>query len=260
MLGRERSRRPIERMLLVLFSLHISCLLCVPVQGTIGFVREGAPAFESSKELPRDAGFARQMEADLRVLSGIGSIEIDEHGIVRSDDPDSYENGSVIYRNFLLALIADKRRVFQIEERPHSSSVHFAYADAGTVNLENGRIYYRIFVDPADFESIRKHSRKDVASSFSVGIVLFHEISHKVSYDADDPIPSTGVRPDVGKPGVSGVIDLTNEVRTELGLPLRQSGRHLGDVYRGPVRAFRNTCSIEFFDSKGRRIPLRWKI
>lgn len=253
----------VKKILPVLLSVPVSCLLGFPVQGTIGVVRESAPVFEISKQLesPADANLARQIEADLRLLSGIRSIEIDEYGTVRANIPELYQNGSVTYRTLLLALIADRKRVFQIEERTNSSKVNFAYTDAGTLNMENGRMYYRVYVDPADFESMKKNSRRDVASAFSIGIVLFHEISHKVSYDSANPIPSTGVRPDVGIPGTPGVIEMTNQVRTELGFPLRQPGKHQGTLYRGPaVRALRNTCTIEFIDSKGRRTPLRWKI
>ncbi len=197
---------------------------------------------------------------DLREKTGLNSIEIDESGILGYDISEAPIGGSEKMRQLILGAIDDNNNTFQISNSPKSKTVHFSKTDQGTLDLEMGMVFYDIRFDFSDFENAKKYSSKESLESFSLGIMIFHEIDHKVSYDPDDPIPEKGFRPDKSKKNVRGVIENTNIVRNELGLILRDKKSAFGKKYRGKLRSLKNTIQIRFFDSFGKRKFLRWKL
>lgn len=250
--SREWARNAIHILAIIAASLTMSATVHAVVRIAV------EPDAQSGKS--GSGRIAKEIEDDLKRLSGLSSVVIARDGAIRLEPNGRLEGGSVSFREFLSKLVNDPTRIFVIQVADGSKDVNFAKADAGTTDLDTGVVYFRIFLDPSDFRSARRYSDKRLLGSFSYGIVIFHEIAHKVSYDPEDPIPSAGVRPDVAENGIKGVIEHTNRIRSELGLPLRKEQRHAGDIYRGPVSGLRNTCSIEFDGNKGQRLVLRWKL
>ncbi|REJ75275.1 MAG: hypothetical protein DWQ47_07250 [Acidobacteria bacterium] len=205
-----------------------------------------------------DPELVEAISEDLRNLSGLRGLEFDEYSSLHS--ASEFDEGSPLFREFLLDVIADNRLVFVIENNPGSKLIRFAKTDAGTVDVETGIVEYVIELDAEDFRSCRKLSSREALEAFSIGLVLFHEIDHKVSYDPNDPMPPSGVRPDVSEGELRGVIERTNLIRNELKMALRDPGRHQGEIYRGSLPAFRSTASISFTDQKGKRRLIRWKL
>ena len=196
---------------------------------------------------------------DLRLKTGLNSIAIGENNRITYSRSENAVSGSATMRRQLVGAIEDKLNIFEIHDHSKSGAVHFCKTDAGTVFVDSGSVRYQISFDFSDFVSSRRISSGDAHESFSLGLMLFHEIDHKVSYDPSDPIPPGGIRPDKSDPQTRGVVENTNIVRTELGLITRDSRTSKGERYKGLIRALKNTFQIRFHSSSGRTEYLRWR-
>jgi hypothetical protein len=202
----------------------------------------------------------RELINDLQSKTGLRSIGIDEMGRLIYDRSEKPSGGSEKMRRLILGAIDDPRNFFQISDYPDAAGLHFGRIDEGTVDLETGKVCYDVGFDFTDFTDAAGFSPPEVLASFSPGIVLFHEIDHKVSYDPAGPIPAGKVRPDKSTENIRGVIENTNIVRKELGLILRDAETAAGELSGGDTRFFYRTIRIPFFDRSGGRVYLRWKL
>lgn len=201
-----------------------------------------------------------EIEDDLKTKTGLESIGFDETGELVYDRTEIARNGSRKLRRAITGAIDDQKNIFWIGDYSNQLNIHFAVTDSGTVDLDSKITTYRIKIDFSDFKNCRRYTPKEVLESYTMGIILFHEIDHKVSYDPANPLPATGVRPDKSAEGVPGVIENTNMVRQELSLMMRNSTQHNGELYKGLVDFYRNTLQINFITVSGNRMDLRWKI
>lgn len=152
-----------------------------------------------------------RLVASLRRITGLKHLGFRGDGSLVMGDIASVDGGSRLARA-LLALALESGSVFIIEDHSRSSSVQFGQLDQGTKyhNQITGwrATVWRVRLDPADFRTIE--APPAVKSSFDEGFTVMHELLHGLGYD--DPF----------KPGTIGECEeLLNEVRLELGLPLR---------------------------------------
>ena len=197
---------------------------------------------------------------DIREKTGLLSIDINQRGELTYDRAEASFGGSAKMRSLVLGAMEDEKNTFQIIDISGSKDVHFSITDQGTVDIQTGEVLFQIFFDFSDFVASRNYSSKQAIQSFTPGLVLFHEIDHKVSYDPNDPIPASGVRPDKSSGTVRGVIENTNNVRAELGLiPRVEKGFHR-HKYQGLVGLFGKSAVIPFRNNAGKRRFLRWCI
>ncbi len=214
----------------------------------------------TTKDAPVSGRWISEMESDLRKKTGLASLRFDENAELVYDNTEAPNGGSEAMREVILEATNDMMRVFSIVDASESEDVHFALTDQGTVDITSRVTTYLIRYDYDDFENSRKYTSAEVQESYSLGITLFHEIDHKVSYDKNHPIPPGGIRPDKCGKGVRGVIANTNKVRKELSLVLRRADEHMGRLYRGLSQKYRKTYEIRFETIKGKGVlHLRWK-
>jgi len=203
----------------------------------------------------------QDFEADLREKTGLQGIKFSENGILNYDKTEEPVMGSRKMREVILGAINDQMNIFEIRDISGAKEIQFAATDIGTIEVNSRITTYQVMFDFADFENTRKYTADEVLDSFSLGINLLHEIDHKVSYDPNNPIPKTGVRPDKSKNGLRGVIENTNVVRKELSLVLRRSNQHNGRRYKGKNHILDRTYQITFVNKRGKRKSyLRWKL
>ncbi|NNE98337.1 MAG: hypothetical protein HKN25_04870 [Pyrinomonadaceae bacterium] len=202
----------------------------------------------------------KEIENDLREKMGLASIGFDKHETLIYDKREPAIRGSEKMRELILSAIDDQKNVFLVCNYSGANEVQFAKTDKGWIDVNSRITTYEIMFDFEDFENSRRYTPDVVLESYSLGILLFHEIDHKVSYDPKYPIPPTGVRPDKSSRGVRGVIENTNIVRRELSLVLRNSKRRIAKRYRGANQIFTNTRQITFKGPAGKRNFLRWKL
>ena len=195
---------------------------------------------------------------DLREKTGLLSIALNGQGELNYDRLEAPFSGSVKMRSLIVSAIDDTRNTFQIIDKSRSRNVHFSLTDQGTVDIQTGDVVYHVYFDFDDFAESRNYSSEQAIRSFSTGLVLFHEIDHKVSYDPTDPLPANGVRPDRSSRGIRGVIENTNIVRAELGLIPRDEKNVHRNRYRGLVHFLKKTAKIPFRNYSGKRKFLRW--
>ena len=200
------------------------------------------------------------LESDLKEKTGLKTIRFDEKGKLVYDRSDRAQNGSEKLRRTIVGAIEDEKNIFHIGDYSSVRNIHFAETDSGTIDVLSKMTYYRVKIDYRDFKNCRRYTPKKVLKAFTMAIILFHEIDHKVSYDPSDPIPAGGVRPDKSSDGIRGVIENTNMIRKELSLILRKSDQHNGELYRGLIDFYKNTFHIRFVNIAGERRNLRWKI
>jgi len=204
------------------------------------------------------------IEKDLQAKTGLTSIKFDSNGKLTYDRSEVAKGGSASLRQAIEGAIDDHKNIFQLGNYSGSESVNFAETDAGTVTVNgNTRVTtYQVKIDFADFSDAKNLSDVDALKSFTVGLVLAHEIDHKVSYDPGNPIPSDfpAGRPDISpRAGVPGVIDDDNVIRSQLGLIPRAPGTHTGENYTGKDPQYKGTVSIQFNDPSGKAKFVRWK-
>ncbi|NNE97573.1 MAG: hypothetical protein HKN25_00995 [Pyrinomonadaceae bacterium] len=201
------------------------------------------------------------IETDLRKKTGMESIEFDQKGLLSYDGNEQAYKSSKTMRRAILGAIDDKNNIFFISDVSGSRQIQFALTDRGTIDTNTRITSYQVMIDFADFKNSRKYSPVQVSDSYTIGITLYHEINHKVSYDPNDPIPPSGVRPDLGTKSVRGVIENTNAVRKELSLSLRDSKSYLANEYRGNNKVYAKTHQVLFRCFRGKlKLYLRWKI
>jgi hypothetical protein len=210
------------------------------------------------------------IENDLNEKSGLKSIKFDRNGELSYDKSETTGNGSEKFRQAITGAIDDEINVFQLSNYSGSKDVIFAEINEGTtvvttafyegILVEKSKLsIYRMRIDFADYENSEKHTSDEVLRSHTIGITLFHEINHKVSYDPNDPTPAKGVRPDKSSRRVRGVIENTNMVRKQLSLMLRKSNRHGGKKYTGSFHLYEQCYQLPFVSDSGKRMYLRWK-
>ena len=202
-----------------------------------------------------------RIEAELRKTTGLNRITVNKNGVLSYDKNEKSTSGSEKMRRAILGAIDDQKNVFRIINVSRSRKIQFGVTDQGTTDVNSRITTYQIMIDFADFENSRKYTPEEVQKSFTVGIVIFHEIDHKASYDSRDPLPKSGIRPDISSRGIRGVIENTNAVRKELSLSLRDPKQYLGKIYYGHSPVFANTHQIEFQSATGKRkLFLRWRL
>ena len=209
-----------------------------------------------------------EIEADLREKTGLQSIHFNRSGVLAYDPEDLEDLGSRRLRQTIVAAIDDPKHIFEICDFSGSRHIHFAVTDEGTIverlKLVGSTYYpmgkvivYRIQIDFSDYKNSQAYTPREVYNANTLGITLFHEIDHKVSYDPDDPIPPRGTRPDRSTARIRGVIENTNTVRRELSLPIRET------IYAKAAECFgrseSDTYQISFRTKSGKRRFLRWK-
>ena len=183
---------------------------------------------------------------DLREKTGLKNLKIGKGNFLAYTDHSETIGGSQTMRQLIKGAIDDNANTFVITDESRSTKIHFSQTDQGTVDIETGKTRYLVNFDFEDFDRSRRYSSNEALGSFSFAINLFHEIDHKVSYDPNDPIPASGVRPDKGSREHRGVIEQTNLVRKELGLISRDSKTRFGFRYKGLVSLFRNNLPNSF--------------
>jgi RHS repeat-associated protein len=200
------------------------------------------------------------IEKDLQAKTGLSSIHFGNNGKLTYDKNEKANGGSAQMRQAITGAIDDSKNIFQIGDYSGSENIQFAGADAGTTNTSNpGVTTYQVKIDFADFRDARNLSDSQALDAFSLGLNLYHEIDHKVSYDPNNPL-TAGLRPDISPgPGIPGVIDDVNVAQSQLSLATRVPGAHTGQPYKGFDTRLKNTYQIES-NSGGKAKFLRWKL
>jgi RHS repeat-associated protein len=204
----------------------------------------------------------KAIEKDLQAKTGLSSIHFDKNGKLTYDPSEKANGGSAQFRQSITGAINDSKNVFQIGDYSGSENIQFAETGAGATTTSNaGVTTYQVKIDFADFRDARNLSDSQALDAFSLGLNLYHEIDHKVSYDPSNPIPAgMATRPDISPgPGVPGVIDDVNVAQSQLGLASRAPGAHTGQRYNGVDPRLKNTYQIEF-NASGKAKFLRWKL
>lgn len=194
------------------------------------------------------------IEEDLREKIGLHSLEFNVYGELVYDVSEEPKSGSEKMRKAITGAIEDEWNVFKIGDYSNARTIHFALTDEGTIDVNTDITFYNVKFDFADFKNSKKYSDSEALKSFTIGITLFHEIDHKVSYDEENPHPLFGVRPETHSENVLGVIENANLVRSELGLIQRDTKRLSGKRYR------RNIYEIPFVTHSGKYRFLRWEV
>lgn len=180
-----------------------------------------------------------RIQKDLQQKTGLKSVKFDKDGKLGYDKNEKASGGSANLRDQITAAIDSKTDTFKLGDYSGSDNIQFAETDAGSVS--NGVTTYNVKFDFADFQNAADHSDTQAMGSFSVGLVLSHEIDHKFpSFNPSDN-------------GPGGVIDFVNGERSQLGLPARDLGSHRGTCSNG-------TCSVSFHDSNGQQHLLKWQL
>ena len=196
----EKSNYKIQSILYIILILYLSTI--IPCQAKIIILKESVKVKHRIKSAQQ-----KEIERDLREKAGLKSLRFDENGMLIFNKTEKPEKGSKKFRQLITGAIQDQNNIFEIVNYSNSGEFHFAKIDEGTTIaltenkgqriVENGRVtIYRIMIDFADYKNSQRYSHKEVLQSHTIGITLFHEINHKVSYDLTDPIPAGGIRPD----------------------------------------------------------------
>jgi len=151
--------------------------------------------------------------ADLKNKTGYQSIEFDKNNQLRVDPNAGFKGGSAAARTQLMDAINSKDH-FNLQS-VDSTRVAFAEVDAGAtvVNAQTGqkRTDYTVQIDFGDFNRIRGDN--EAKDAFSIGLVLIHELDHKVYSISDKPNSDTDPGPLENK--------YLNPIRRDLGLAER---------------------------------------
>ena len=194
------------------------------------------------------------IEEDLRKKTGLEGLGFNEYSELVYDVLEEPKSGSEKLREAITGAIEDEFNIFQIIDYSNSRAIQFALTDEGTIDVNTDITTYKLKFDFADFKNSKKYSDSEALDSFTLGITLFHEIDHKVSYNEESPHSLYGVRAETHSGGFSGVIENVNLVRRELGLIPRDTKRLSGKRYR------KNIYEIPFVVRSGKYKFLRWEI
>lgn len=175
-------------------------------------------------EMPRNAGIwcsmesgyrlsgahKEELERSLRRITGLSGLSFGEDGSL-SLGGFSSTTGSSLARNILLCVLGSGN-VFIIEDHSGSPTVNFGQMDEGLnyedVLLQRRAVIWRVRLDFEDFREME--ASHEVRQSFDAGFTMLHELLHGLGYK------DTLHEEEIGE--CEGLI---NQVRSELGLPLR---------------------------------------
>lgn len=186
-----------------------------------------------------------RLEQSLRRLTGFYALRFTEAGELALNKHCAF-GGSTTARE-LLHMALEPDRLFIIEDHSQSSSVYFGQLDEGLNYSDDSCAHtqmqvWRVRIDFRDFADMQ--AAPEVRESFDEGITLLHELLHGFG------LKDTPHRHEVGQCEL-----IVNQVRTELGLPLR-------DAYFGEqqtVSSFVSTVRLKFKSRIQRASGLRWK-
>ncbi len=189
--------------------------------------------------------------ASLRRITGFQQLEFSSNGALSLGELKSFSKGSLTART-ILQQVLDAGSQIIIEDHSNSSSVNFGQLDEGT-KYEDWATHRRftIWYVRIDFDDFRTmETSAAVRESFDSGITALHEFLHTLGHKDPETFG------EVGK-----CEEIINQIRTELGLPLREQ-------YHGePIMQLRNQSFIvrvrfrERLAAKVAKIvsPTRWK-
>ncbi|MBI4854828.1 MAG: RHS repeat-associated core domain-containing protein, partial [Acidobacteria bacterium] len=215
-------------------------------------------------ENSRDKGSAlsnsrlKRIAEDLQKKIGLKSLNF-VNGNLTYDKNEKPSGGSAILQDNILGAINDPNNIYILNDTTDDTSVSFAQADTGTQDSKTRVTKYNISIDFGDFASAKDQSDSRAFEAFSLGLVLFHEINHKATYDSDGNIIDN-FRFDVSSnPKAVGVIDFVNQANKELGLIIRAPGVHKAVPNPGNTNLASNTLGIQFKDRDGKDKFVRFK-
>ena len=163
-------------------------------------------------------GCQRRLRESLRRLTGLRDLRFAEGGALV---PGAEGGGGSARAREILRDSLGSGAVFIVEDHSGSGGINFGQLDQGTnyEDLRSGRraVIWRVRIDFDDFREME--APRAVRESFDEGITLLHELLHAAGYK--DPAQGE----DLG-----GCEELVNEVRGELGLPLRE--QYFGEPLR----------------------------
>lgn len=186
------------------------------------------------------------LQTRLQRITGWTQLSFAENGKLELGDLTAIEGGSLRARLSLLQALRSGKQ-FVIEDHSLSGAVNFGQLDEGT-NYTDERIalhleIYRVRLDFADFEKIS--ATPEVKDSFDEGFTFLHELLHGLGLK-DTHIPN-----EIGE-----CETIINEMRAELGLPLR--AQYLADLLH--ITPLIKTIRLRFREQSidGRGLT-RWK-
>jgi len=149
-----------------------------------------------------------ELVSRLRAITGFTNLRFDEAGVLQLGQLHS--NGSKQARALLTEAVSGNK-VVVIEDASSSSDVAFCRVVAGRwlSHADTKLPAFVVLIDFSDFKQLTGDSQ--ARASFDVGWGFLHELDHVIADSADAEDPST-----------LGVCEShINEMRSELGLPLR---------------------------------------
>ncbi|MEP7272881.1 MAG: hypothetical protein ABI882_15375 [Acidobacteriota bacterium] len=242
LMSQRRSRLSLTFLFTVMMVLESPALSAparneIPQQGGIWNSRVPEWTFAPSEH--------QRLVESLRRITGLKQLGFNLDGSLVMGEMATPEGGSRLARA-MLTFALESGAVFIIEDHSGSASVQFGQLDQGT-NYQNNitgwrAVIWRVRIDPTDFRQI--HAPRSVKASFDEGFTVMHEILHGLGYD------------DPREPGAVGECEeLLNEVRLELGLPLR--AEYFGTFF--PIASGLATIRLRFQRKTDDLRRTRWR-
>ncbi len=153
--------------------------------------------------------------ASLREKTGLHSLRFDEAGFFVVDDRSRFFGGSRVARSLLFAAL-DGDKVIKLENYSHNQTVFFASIGNQQIfkNMATGQRIEALSLRLDFFDFGLLQGDREALASFDVGMVVLHELGHTLLNLKDN-------RAKTDHPGAC--IGYTNNIRTELDYPLRQT-------------------------------------
>jgi hypothetical protein len=154
-------------------------------------------------------GHRDELVARLRVITGLGNLNFESDGALRFD-VSQVSGGSASARE-LLSQAVRGANVIVLEDASSRSDVAFCRVVRGrwTRDESTKPAAYVVLIDFTDFQQLSGDA--EARAAFDVGWGLLHEIDHVVSGSEDA----------TDEKGIGECEDHINEMRTEVGLPVR---------------------------------------
>ena len=195
---------------LSLFLLGI--LLVLPTDSSAQIYR-----FRSGLHLSHEHQFTkkerRSIEQRLRTTTGFVDLNFAEDGRLNLGSR-TFVDGSASARK-LIESVVDSKDSFTLESSPNSASIAFAHIEATLDYFDEHGVKHQawhIRLDLTDFAKLRGSEK--TLESFSPVMVHFHELGHG-QFKLRDPVDALDL--------VGECERYVNEIRKEMGLPLRES-------------------------------------
>jgi len=154
----------------------------------------------------------------LRRITGLQQLRFAENGALEIGERRDFSGGSAAARAVLFRAL-ESGNVFVIEDHSGSVTVNFGQLDEGLryEDCFSGRrlLIWRLRLDFADFK--RVDAPRLVREAFDEGFACLHELLHGLGYHDSQRADEVGE-----------VEEIVNQVRAELGLPLR--ARYQGET------------------------------